>query len=141
MATAAGISDFNVDFMDRALALLCKYKSTPSLALAEFTKSTPEQLKLVSWTAREIKALEAAVKDASLDLKQVKKVVPTKNYADIVRAYYGWKGWVLASLSCLYVDVYSLMVFLLSDGSTAMHGNPSEGAMPLLLTRWNVLCR
>ncbi|KDN45083.1 hypothetical protein K437DRAFT_125829 [Tilletiaria anomala UBC 951] len=92
MTVSAGIDEFNVDLMNRALMLLCRHKDSVPAGLAEFTKSSPQDLRITTWTAREIKALEAAVREAPLDLKYCKKLIPSKKYGDLVRAFYAHKG-------------------------------------------------
>lgn len=93
MAISAGVQEFSVDFMNRMLMLSCQYKDQPPHALAEFTKSDPADLRIVSWTTREIRALESAVRDdAQLNLRELKKAIPNKHFGDIVRAYYQYKG-------------------------------------------------
>ncbi len=93
MKASAGIDDFSVDFTNHILKLTCKHKDSPSLALAEFTKADPADLRIVSWNAREVKALETSVKDSSvLNLRELKRSIPNKHFGDIVRAYYQYKG-------------------------------------------------
>ena len=71
--------------------MLVVKEGKPAVALAALSKSTPEDLRLVHWSAKEIKQFEQGIHEVNSDMKQLKKRIPTKRVSDIVRYFVVWK--------------------------------------------------
>ncbi|KAN0062893.1 putative PHD type zinc finger protein with BAH domain-containing protein [Thecaphora frezii] len=85
------VPGYNVDLLNRALVVLTEKKGQPVPALQALSQSKPEDLRIVSWSAKELKQFDTAMKECSSDMRQLKKRIPTKKYSDIVRHFVVWK--------------------------------------------------
>ena len=85
------IPPFNVDLIDRALSILAEFGGKAAPALKKLSESTPAELRQVHWTQKEMRQFDAGIKDFNAEMKQMKRAVPTKRVADIVRYFYQWK--------------------------------------------------
>jgi hypothetical protein len=85
------IPPFNVDLIDRALSILAEFGGKAAPALKKLSESTPGELRQVHWTQKEMRQFDSGIKDFNAEMKQMKRAVPTKRVADIVRFFYQWK--------------------------------------------------
>jgi hypothetical protein len=96
MASAAfhfkPLPPYNVDFMDRAVQVYSNPRIEPIAALSEVSTSSAEDFRIVHWTQKERKAFDTAVRELGLEMRQIKRLIPTKKPSDIVRYYATWKN-------------------------------------------------
>lgn len=96
MATAAyhfrPHPSYNVDFIDHAVKVYNDKQYEPIVALQEVSKSNSDDLRIMHWTEKERRAFEQAIKDAGAEMRQLKKAIPTKTPAEIVRYFAIWKN-------------------------------------------------
>lgn len=81
----------HVGLLDRSLKTLMECNGDGVRALAEMSKSTSEELEVVSWSSKEAKALEKTVLEVGAEMRTLKRAVPTKKPGEIVRHFYQWK--------------------------------------------------
>lgn len=86
------LAPYNLDFINRAVKVFNDNNYEPIAALQEVSRSTPEDFRIVHWTSRERKAFDASVKDWGSEMKHLKKLIPTKKVAEIVRYFVQWKN-------------------------------------------------
>jgi hypothetical protein len=77
--------------LDRALKLLMQYNGDAGRALHELTNSSNEDLQVDVWTGKEIRQFDQTVNDYNCDLRFLKRELPTKKVAQIVRYFAIWK--------------------------------------------------
>ncbi|PWY99384.1 hypothetical protein BCV70DRAFT_212208 [Testicularia cyperi] len=85
------IQPYDVDLLNRALSVFTAKGGDPVKALTALSQSTPEELHIVNWTAREIKQFETGIREVNSDMRQLKKYIPSKKVGDIVRYFVTWK--------------------------------------------------
>lgn len=81
----------HIGMLDRALKLLSQYTGNAPRALHELTNSTNEELMVDTWSFKESKQFHQIVTDYNADLRFLKKEIPTKTAAQIVRHFAYWK--------------------------------------------------
>lgn len=82
----------HVDLIDRALEILYKHKGDAVQALMEASTSDLEKgFLLTEWNAKEKRIFESAIKEFSAEMKSLKKRIPTRTPAEIVRYFAHWK--------------------------------------------------
>lgn len=86
------LAPYNLDFMSRAIKVFNDNNYEPIAALQEVSRSTPEDFRIVHWTSRERKAFDIGVKDWGAEVKHLRKLIPTKKPAEIVRYFVQWKN-------------------------------------------------
>lgn len=82
---------YNVDFIDRAMRVYSNPNTEPIQALAEVSSSTAEHFRIVHWSQKERRAFDAGVREYGCELRQLRKLIPTKKPSDIVRYFAVWK--------------------------------------------------
>jgi hypothetical protein len=80
-----------IGFLDRALKLLMQNDGDAGRALSALTASSDEELLVDIWTNREIRQFDQTVNDYNCDLRFLKKELPTKKAAQLVRYFAVWK--------------------------------------------------
>ncbi|UZJ54363.1 hypothetical protein CBS101457_003683 [Exobasidium rhododendri] len=86
-----------IGLIDRALTLLTRYKGEAGRALHELTNSSNEELEVDTWTPKEAKQFDRIISDYNADLRMLKREIPTKTSAQLVRHFAQWKCKRLAS--------------------------------------------
>ena len=91
LANHIGVSDYSVNFLDKALSIYSSANYDAEVALRELSKVQKKDLKEPELTPSEMKKFEDGVAKFGSELHSVKKHVKTVSPADIVRFYYIWK--------------------------------------------------
>jgi hypothetical protein len=91
LAPKIGVQSYSVNFLDKALDILCSKNYDAEAALNELSTITKKDLKEPELTAAEIKKFEDGIAKYGSELHSVKKHVKTVSSANIVRFYYIWK--------------------------------------------------
>ena len=86
-----------IGMLNRALKLLTQYDGDAGRALHELTNSTNEELDVDPWSLKESRQFHKTVSDFNADLRYLKRDLPTKKSAQIVRFFAQWKCRQLAA--------------------------------------------
>jgi hypothetical protein len=91
LGPSIGLSEYSVNFLDKAIHLLHKAKFNEDIAIQNLSLVQKSDLKEPELTAAELKKFEDAIGKYGSELQSVKKHVKTVSAANIVRFYYIWK--------------------------------------------------
>ncbi|GAC95348.1 potential Snt2p-like DNA binding protein [Pseudozyma hubeiensis SY62] len=81
----------HVDLLNRTLKTFTEKEGDPVQALMSMSASTTKQLRIDHWTSKEAKQFDSGIAQVNSDMKQLKKFIPSKKVAEIVRYFAVWK--------------------------------------------------
>ena len=86
------IPSYYIDLKDRALEIFYKHKGDATAAFPEVVAcDAPKDFRISEWTFKEKKTFETAIKEFSAEMKNLKRKLPSKTPAEIVRYFAVWK--------------------------------------------------
>ncbi|CAD6915540.1 unnamed protein product [Tilletia controversa] len=85
------IPPYNMELLATSLEVFMMKNGNCQAAMQAMADKPLSELNYVEWEPKEIKRFEAGLTDWGADMNQLKKLLPGKTVAQIVRFYYSWK--------------------------------------------------
>lgn len=90
-APRSQIPRYSVDFMDRALELLCDNDYNTGAAAQQFGASQDKDFNYFQLTSKESESIDKTLRENSADMSLLKRALPERTPGEIVKSIYSWQ--------------------------------------------------